>query len=159
MKKLLSELCPSFAMYAFSHGFRICAEQQESFFDNALVELEGDKFDARIIRDRGQVSIDLRPKGKDQWIDLRTILSFIANERVDGDIESVSLCFIKKQNEVVALIKNNLDDLYAFEKRSARELIEKIFGGSRNSSTPGHTEKLERKKQGEDGGVDPADCE
>lgn len=124
---LLLELSPSISKIVNDYNLRIVTERREKSFNNAFVEIEGDEFDIRVIRDKGLISVDLSSKKERRWRDLRTILSFIKKVDVSEDTERLSLLFNQNWREVSELMTGDLRGLDAYRKKKSEEFIRKIF--------------------------------
>lgn len=123
---LLEELCPLLAEVACRNGWTIAKEDRSSSFGNALVELEGSDFYTQVVRDRGDVSINLAPIGKrKKWTNLETILTFIGEDVPSRAPEALLKLLVKNIGKIGVLMSSNASQLDEFEKgvrrRSSRE--------------------------------------
>lgn len=127
---LLEELSPALANIACKGSFEILKEERSNSFDNAIVELSCDDFAARIVRDRGTVSIDLSPLKKQKWTSLETVLSFLGESLPSQDPEDLSRLLEKNFGKIAALMTSKTDGLEVFEKDRSAKFIERIFPSS-----------------------------
>lgn len=127
---LLRELSPDFFAITEKLNLKIINEHQETAFGNALVEIEADAFDMRLIRDRGHVYIDISPKKGQGWRSLNKVLSYISDQDSPNDLGKLSIMLCETWDEVSALMLGDLNCLDAFIKRTSQTLIDEIFPGS-----------------------------
>lgn len=124
---LLEELCPKLSEVARKGGWAILKEERSTSFDNAMVELECGELSARVIRDRGAVSIELAQIENDNWFDIEIILAFIGEVVPSGDLDALSELFAKNFEKISVLMTRNADQLDVFEKQRSSEFINRIF--------------------------------
>lgn len=124
---LLEELCPALSDIARKCNFETFKEERSKSFDNAIVELSCDEFAARVVRDRGTVSIDLSPLKNQKWTSLETVLSFLGESLQSQDPEDLSGFLEKNFGKIAALMTSKTDGLDAFEKDRSAKFIQKIF--------------------------------
>lgn len=66
-KNLLREISPTIADFVSQHGMRVIVERcDQATFGNAVVETVCPEFDLRVVRDRGQIVLDVSPTGQNE---------------------------------------------------------------------------------------------
>lgn len=109
-EKLLEELK--------SHNFELVKEEKSGSFDNELLFFESEDLRIRIIRDRGDVSMQVSSEDfGDQWLELPTVLKLIDSEKPP---ESEVNGFLK------ALLAHQKTISFLLEKGQKQETLEQI---------------------------------
>src|SRR3954470_8497276 len=70
-------------------------------FGDAVVELEGDKLKVRVVRDRGQILVDLAPLGCRDWFDEDVVLQSVGVEDAKT-LEEISSRTVEEAAQAIA---------------------------------------------------------
>lgn len=74
----LTEVRTAFSFLESARGFRLADETRSDSFGDAIVDFESATLRVRVLRDRGQVFVDISPAdGTPAWFDLPLLLSHL----------------------------------------------------------------------------------
>lgn len=127
---LLDELVPGLSNLIAGQEMRMVSQEvDEQSFGNAVIEVTSQYLDLRVIRDRGQISIDISPPHVACWTDLRNVLEFLGFESPPGDVAVLIQALSRHFDKVRAFIAEDLQTnrFREFEKQKAASLRNKIF--------------------------------
>jgi hypothetical protein len=130
MAGLLNKIAPEIAKFAYEKSMRIVNEWYDpSSFGNAIVEIASANFNLRVIRDRGQVTVEIRPSEKCDWHNLENILAFINRDPSYQHSTSSISALSENYDKVVALMAEDLSKIgfTEFEERQSAALLKKLF--------------------------------
>lgn len=125
---LLNEIAPAVAEFIKQRGMRVVTEYQDQAFGNAVVEMTSRDFDLRIVRDRGQVALDVSPSNQGDWHSLENVLAFIGEE-TSAEISLLIRSLSENLNKVAALMASDLSKVgfVDFEKKRSASFLRKLF--------------------------------
>ena len=128
-QSLLDELAPSIRSLIDEGKIKILRERRGQSFDDWLVEAESDAFDLLIIRDRGEVTLEIRPRDKTEWHDLRNVLAFLQHEPTGKENEALSAALVSTFQDISKVMLSNLSEngFLEFERRRSENLLKKLF--------------------------------
>lgn len=129
-RNLLNEIAPAVAGFVSERGMRVVGERQDqASFGNAVVELTCPDFDLRVIRDRGQVALDVSPPGQEEWHSLGNVLAFVGGEPPPTDLLALVKKLSESYDKVAALMTSDLSEVgFAdFEKQQSASFLKKLF--------------------------------
>ena len=136
MTILLHKLATGVATLAESKGMKLLREEYDpSSFGNAVVELASVDFDLRVVRDRGDIRIEISPPGEADWHDLVNILAFLGEKPISADVESLGAALSARYDRVAALMTSDLTRVgfIRFEKTRAASFLHELFPSSQEN--------------------------
>lgn len=129
-KSLLNEIAPVVADFVSERRMHVVMERQDqASFGNALVVAASADFDLRIVRDRGQVALDVSPSGQEEWHRLENVLAFISKEPSPADLPTLVRNLSENFGKVAALMTSDLSEVRftEFEKQRSVSFLQKLF--------------------------------
>jgi hypothetical protein len=129
-KNLLSEIASPIADFVNQRGMRVVVERQDqASFGNAVVEVTSPDFDLRIVRDRGQVALDVSASGQGEWHSLENVLAFICKEPPPADIPLLIRRLSENLDKVAALMTSDLNKVgfTDFDKQWSASFLKRLF--------------------------------
>jgi hypothetical protein len=122
---LLEELEPKLASLLKSRDFRLIKERRDDAFGNAMVVAECQGLLLRVVRDRGDIMVELCQQGQDRWYSGEYVLEFITGKAV-ADLADTLEANLER---VADLMNSDLNELgyIAFEKKKADANIQRLF--------------------------------
>lgn len=108
--ELLEFISPEAARFVCKHGMRIgVSHYDEQSFGNAFVEVACPEFELRVVRDRCQVFLDIRPVGQTEWRSLSEVLEFLGHS-IPWDSTGALLAGVSGNfGDVAGLMASDLD--------------------------------------------------
>lgn len=92
MQQSLSELIPEFYPLLDERSFQIASSiyDRESF-GNQIIELDLPRLRLRVVKDRGEVSVDVSVSGLTEWYGLSRVLEFLFPKEFDEEADGLNL--------------------------------------------------------------------
>lgn len=122
---LLEELEPKLASFLTKRGFGVIEERRDDAFGNSMAVVKCDGFLLRIVRDRGDTSVELCQHGNDRWHAAENVLEFVT-----GSVPANLSDAVEANFERVADLMNSDSkqrDYAVFEKTKADAKIKRLF--------------------------------
>ena len=129
-QNLLNEIAPAIAEFVSQRGMRVVVERQDqASFGNAVVVATSPDFDLRIVRDRGQVALDIGASGRGEWHRLENVLAFFGKEAPPGNIPLLVRSLSENVDRVAALMTSDMNKVgfTDFEKQRSASFLKKLF--------------------------------
>jgi hypothetical protein len=130
MAGLLDKIAPDIAKLADEKGLRIVNEQHDpSSFGNASIEWASTDFGLSVVRDRGQVAVEISPPDQADWHDLENILAFIGRKPRSQSFAALAVALSENYQKVAALMTSDLAEVgfLTFEKQQSAAFLQKLF--------------------------------
>lgn len=130
MTTFFQKLAPDIAKLAESKGMKLLREDYDpSSFGNAVVELESVDLNLRVVRDRGDIRIEVSPPGEGDWHDLVNVMTFLGEESIPADVNSLGIALSARYDHVAALMSSDRTrvGLIRFEKTRSASFLRALF--------------------------------
>ena len=105
----LTQARAAFSFLEQTRGFRVVSHEARPSFGDALADFESPTLRVRVLRDRGQIFIDVAPaQDPPSWFDLPLLLTFL------GEPDAAASLLAGGQSdmrEVAALLRAHYDDI------------------------------------------------
>ena len=123
--RLFEELTPRLASFLNQQGCMIVEERRDNSFGNVLIVLKCDSFLIRIVKDRGDILIDVGQREISQWYAVENVVEFLCGVRPVDPAIGLEDYFTQVSN----LMRSDLNQrgYLAFEKKKTEAITQRLF--------------------------------
>ncbi|HEY9897855.1 MAG TPA: hypothetical protein V6D00_01625 [Pantanalinema sp.] len=139
MSSLIESIAPEFLLIAKERNFSIKESSVDTkLFGNSLILLNSPEFNLRIIKDRGQIFVEIG-KSENEWHNLDYILEFVDSSYIpetddSKNVNNLAKYLNKNWEPVRKLMTGDLfkSGYISFEESKSLDLVSKIFKNKDN---------------------------